>query len=690
MQSLRRRVIVVITLVMVLLWPGAAGAGATSPSALANPGLWSSLTAAQRSAIQRNGFVVGPFSRPYPQQQFYDLYKQNLGAGQPSFITSDAVLHMFHIMYDKTLMAMERELLEPKLEQLSNGMMSVASYQYGATHDASVQQAARLNLGYVSVGEVLLNPGARIPALVAPQVRAELALIAAHRGFAVSPLFGYPADYSQFAPRGHYNDSVVLQRYFRAMTWYGRMAFPLGGQDAPLRTRQALLLVRGVTLVPNLSALWSAIFDPATSWVGHSDDLTIRDYAAVMSRIYPKNAPVSALADSGRIARFIALAKALPNPQITGDVAGAGGNAAKGMRFFPQRFIPDGSIMQALIWNKVGTAQNKRLWPMGLDVAAGLGSTPAASLLNGPLHQNQYAHYTQQLDRIRQHYASLPASAWSQNLYWRWLDTLRAVWSPAPAHAPAFMSRTPWAIRNLATGLASWAELRHDTLLYAKQPYGLGAGGGPPPFRVPYVEPVPLVWGRLLGLTNAFKAVLTREGLLTRLTQTPDQLTSQMTKYMYPTPRREEQGYTAAIDSFAGLVTLLQRASQGELQGRSPGHSDAVTLEHIGDELELLDNFFQDNAAGKVEMPQQKQVAIIGDVFTEPGSGQVLEEGVGDVLPLYAIVTINGRQWLTEGGAFSYYEFRQPMSNRLTDQAWRAMTHRPPLPSWTASYILNG
>jgi len=374
-------------------------------------------------------------------------------------------------------------------------------------------------------------------------------------------------------------------------------------------------------------------------------------------------------------------------PRIVGDVAGFGGNAAKGMRLFPQRFIPDASIMQALIWNKVGTTENRRLWPMGLDVAASLGSARAAALLTGPLQQNRYAHYTQRLGQVRRQYAGLPPGAWSQNLYWRWLDTLRAVWFPAPPHAPAFMARSPWATRSLAAGLGSWAELRHDTLLYAKQPYGLGAGGGPPPFRVPYVEPVPLVWGHLLGLTHAFKAVLTREGVLNHLAQAPDQLPPQVA--LYPAAPRGEQGYRAAIDSFTGLVAMLQRTAQAELQGRGLSHADAVTLENIGNELEILDGFFQDNAAGKVEMPDQKQVAIIADVFTEPGSGQVLEEGVGDVLPLYAVISINGRPWLAVGGAFSYYEFHEPMSNRLTDQAWRSMKHRPPLPGWTRSYVLT-
>jgi hypothetical protein len=345
--------------------------------------------------------------------------------------------------------------------------------------------------------------------------------------------------------------------------------------------------------------------------------------------------------------------------------------------------------MQDLIWDKVGTAQNRRLWPMGLDVAAALGSAPAAALLNGPLHQNTYLHYTQQLKGLRTYFSSLPGAAWQGNLYWRWLDTLRAVWGPPAPKSPAFMTSSAWQYRSLGTGLGSWAELRHDTLLYAKQPYGLGAGGGPPPFRTPYVEPVPSVWGRLLGLARAFKATLTREGLLGSLTTIPGysfgpQIAAQA---LTPPPPKGEGGYRACVDSFIALVALLQQTSQTELAGKPLSHPDALTLEKIGPEMELLDNFFQDNGAGKVEEPQQKIVPVIADVFTEPGSGQVLEEGVGNVLPMYAVVTINGRHWLASGGVFSYYEFHQPMSSRLTDEAWRAMTHRPPQPSWTARYI---
>ena len=115
--------------------------------------------------------------------------------------------------------------------------------------------------------------------------------------------------------------------------------------------------------------------------------------------------------------------------------------------------------------------------------------------------------------------------------------------------------------------------------------------------------------------------------------------------------------------------------------------SDLNKVATIYNDLNLLDDFFRDNAAGKVLEFFYKQVAAVADVFTEPMSGQVLEEGVGDVLPVYAVVTVNGRQWLARGGVYSYYEFHQPMSDRLTDDAWRRLSRRPALPSWTSAYM---
>ena len=135
----------------------------------------------------------------------------------------------------------------------------------------------------------------------------------------------------------------------------------------------------------------------------------------------------------------------------------------------------------------------RRMLPSSFDAAfAALGNTHAAPFLAADL--GKYKNYPAALHRSRLLADNHEPAFWSGSLYHAWLGTLRAM-SPAadlsgqaPAGLPA-VARTPaWSRRVLNTQLASWAELRHDTLLYAKQSYT-----GYPVCEFPdaYVDPYP-------------------------------------------------------------------------------------------------------------------------------------------------------------------------------------------------------
>ena len=67
----------------------------------------------------------------------------------------------------------------------------------------------------------------------------------------------------------------------------------------------------------------------------------------------------------------------------------------------------------------------------------------------------------------------------------------------------------------------------------------------------------------------------------------------------------------------------------------------------------------------------------------------VLEEAVGYVdLLVAAWKSPDGNIYIGGGPELSYYEFKQPMGNRLTDEAWRELlkTDPPAAPPWTSSY----
>ena len=148
-----------------------------------------------------------------------------------------------------------------------------------------------------SVDESLFPAGAEkqyqfeIPEFVKEDVEAELALIEAHDGFELSPIFKYEEDYSQYVPRGHYTRSEKLQNYFKAFMWHGRMSMLLKdkliksedpAKDARIQTIQASLIASELQSKPELLKNWDRIYEVTAFYVGFSDDLGPYEYMKAM------------------------------------------------------------------------------------------------------------------------------------------------------------------------------------------------------------------------------------------------------------------------------------------------------------------------------------------------------------------------------------------------------------------------
>ena len=82
------------------------------------------------------------------------------------------------------------------------------------------------------------------------------------------------------------------------------------------------------------------------------------------------------------------------------------------------------------------------------------------------------------------------------------------------------MQTEAWTRKDLQTALGSWTELKHDTILYAKQVMAeMGGGGGneQPPHG--NVEPNPEAYARLLALAQMTYDGLDSRSLLSDLTR---------------------------------------------------------------------------------------------------------------------------------------------------------------------------
>jgi hypothetical protein len=626
---------------------------------VANGRLIAHFSEAQRQALERNGFVVVPAAH----EQFYDIYYSAERGGIPAFVTSDALLHTYHVLYDSALRETEEQQLIADVEDLSRAMQRAAEALYDSSEGA-VREAALQNLAYFTVAVSLLGPDAKIPAPVSDVVERELALIGDHETITHSPIFGYDEDYSQYVPRGHYTR----------------------GGDAARETRSALLAVGALHTTPVGNGLaldvWERIYNVTAFFVGTADDLTVHDYASLAREVYGDLPDLDALADETRLEAFIEAAKELRPPAILSSPLLPGENpetAARSFRFMGQRYIPDSDIFQQLIFDKVTGAYRGgadlpftalpgygyRSFPRGLDIPAGLGSARALAILDAD-GDTDYDGYDTQLTEVRHQFANVDEARWTSNLYWNWLHSLRPLLDVRGEGFPYFMRSESWTDKSLNTWLGSWTQLRHDAILYAKPTY-------PPPASLPpqadgYVEPNPWLYARLAALAAQQRAGLADRGLLT------DRLEARL--------RRMEN-----------LLLALKTISEKELGGETLTDGEFNTIRYI-------DSALKDIASAKDSSFRREtddKVALVADVHTVPDTGQVLEEAVGDVFEIYVVLPlqrppsrpVSGDQVVMLGGVFSYYEFKWPLNDRLTDEKWREMEPLPPLPSWTRSFVVG-
>ncbi len=649
------------------------------------------LSAEQRARLARDGVVVSPGV----EKEFFTVYEKARYDNVPIFVTSDSLLHAYHLLFDKVLRTAEREAFIPLLRDLNRAMLAQADSQYQALRGTSWEDAAMRSVAFLAVGSRLMDPTVDAPPYAEELVTAELANIEAAAGILPSPIFpglDFGEDYTQYIARGHYTRSEELTSYFKSMMWYGRMTFRLKTRDLEVgraETRSALLLIQALRTAqvngrPALEA-WLDLYNPTVFFVGRSDDLTAFQYLEVMDAIYGPEAGLSAIADDGLLDAFIEAADQLPPPRILGLVISVDQDeeeTTKGFRYMGQRFVPDAYIFRQLIYRNVGTAAEARMLPKGLDVMAALGSDRAYALLDG-MGETGYEKYPEQMAKMRAWVEGLTLEEWTETLYTTWLYTFQPLLAVPGEGFPQFMLSTAWLDKQLNTSLGSWAELKHDTILYAKQVYaemGAGDSGAPRPLLAQgYVEPVPAFFSRLEALTSMTLDGLDSRGLLND--QDRDSL------------QRLQQ-----------LASAFQRMAEKELRGEPLTEEELYLIRFYGGELEGLTmaSADSDEEGGIPVMDEEPQAAVIADVATAPdpdGDGVpnpvVLEEAVGRINEIYAVVpliTQDGtvRLQVAKGGVFAYYEFPWPAEDRLTDEKWREMLDQgtaPALPEWTSGFL---
>lgn len=506
----------------------------------------------------------------------------------------------------------------------------------------------------------------------------ELELINEANGLADSPIFtplrtDFTNDYSQFKPRSHYTKNNILKSYFIAMMWYGRMGFTL---NSPELTRDALIMTRQVNSLnagdENLAKLWSDMSAVIEFFVGEVDDLTPYQYTEIIKEVYGNNALTNKeIVDDNLLENFINTAvEKLPRPKIVSEALSVYDNIDQRsellkeimqFRFMGQRFTPDAYILSSLTQGS-GAPDS--------ETGQKLPSTPTA-LMPISLFKPENKAVKKYLDewvsenasdsdkviakfynKLNQEFSAYDSSVWTQNIYWSWLNSFKALLTEYGQGYPYFMTNENWQKKNLGTSLGAYTELKHDTLLYAKQSYAELGGGGPsdnpelPPVPKGYVEPDLVFWNRITNL-----AEITRKGLEER--------------DLFP------QEFEHKYDTFIKDCEFFKQIIKQELQNQKIQDDDYEKLRTISkDFLKIVEAL-----PGEDLTTKERRAGLIADIHTDAFKNQILYEATGKPYIIYvAVKDINGTR-LTRGAVFNHYEFTDDLDIRLSDEDWQAKVY---------------
>jgi hypothetical protein len=336
----------------------------------------------------------------------------------------------------------------------------------------------------------------------------------------------------------------------------------------------------------------------------------------------------------------------------------------------PQRYQPDGEVLQEMV--DYDSDPTLRATPKGLDFFAAMGVSAAEQIL---IDEGQkWKGFESQLGKMKQRMQEIN---WNETIATQWMNALKVI-SDKDSQRPYFMVSPEWSLKDLNAMLASWAELKHDAILYAKQPMGAECGGGgiPEPVVKGYVEPNVGFWKKAIELLDNTEKLLKEQNMLTEKVSTATERIREEAQFLLAVSEKE----------LAGKPIEEEEYDQIECIGAT---FENISLDLVRQEDQYLMGWSDVQGA-------DRKVALVADVYTANADNNpdksILFEAVGAADEIYVVVEIDGYLYLTHGAVLSYREFIQAIDEpRLTDEEWQKMLEQNPRkgePEWMKRIIV--
>lgn len=656
------------------------------------------LTDSETSLLANNQFVVTERKSHHSfGYALYDVYNNDL----PVFISTDAILQSLHASYDHILKHLEMDMLEPNLSKALDAMdaaIPTLVQRYGGNPKMSAAlDDADL---YITMARSLLADKKLQPRRVGASTFDTVWNAIQAQKMAYMPLFSErlrKIDCSQFIVRGHYtlDEGKPLGPYFKCMMWLGRIDFlltpPPAADEAPWGREEIRRMNLGAALIHELLELSGArtLLDEndrvIIRMVGESDNITTAEFAKVLASRSITRAD-TLLDDTTYDAYYAALVaspgseqKILSDFFIMNPYSAPPDTLPVSFRLMGQRFIIDSYVFSNLVYDRI-TYQGKKIWrplPDPLDALFVLGNDDALPIIEGELAKY---HYSSQLASLRYLVDAYDDSFWDESLYNAWLGAIRELNPPADqSKFPLFMRTAAWRQEKMNTQLASWAQLRHDTILYAKQSY---TGGVSCSFPHAYVEPYPEFYsriGRFAENAAAFFGTYPSQGRMALIQKYFPKLKTVMNR-LETMARKELAREALSADEVTFLKGMLEKTNG--ICGMPPFTGWYTDLFYVLDDVTRMD-------------------FVIADVHTQSTDefgnvvGNVLHVGTGKVnlgVFIADCPTAGNTPMAFVGPVMSYHEMVTKNFDRYTDELWTQLVsdgNTPARPDWVNIYLAD-
>ena len=637
---------------------------------LTNPTQLKEFDQALSQQLGEEGFAIVPARHA----QLFQVYEENDYREFPNFVTTDLYLQLYHLYIDCMLRELEMYQFFHTIVSYNDDMVEAMKKLYQKTESGTaLERATAHNLRFFTIADVLFRGmksyDANTDQLIAEEVDKAIKATDDFSNFMAdykNVMFGY----SLFRPRGHYTRNYVLEEYFRGMMWLQSVPFGMDNDD---EVNAAVIIAYTMMNNPEIQQKYDKINKIITYMMGQPDNLSI---LLVIDELKKINRPMEDLLNDKQ-----AMSKLKKDLEEIGNKATRirpkyERTSHNKINVMPQRYQPDAEVLQEMV--DYDNKPTLRATPKGLDFMAAMGVSAAEQILKE--EQTPWKDYDKHLKAMKKRMGEIN---WDETICTQWMNTLKVlnVWGSDKSNQkqlPYFMLNPEWSKKDLNAALASWAELKHDAILYAKQPMGAECGGGGPPEPVVkgYVEPNVGFWKKAIELLDNTEKLLKEQDMLTEKIKDATQRIREEAQFLLNISEKELAGKELSEEEYGQIECI------------------GATFENIS--LDLVREKDQYLMGWSDVQGADKKVALVADVYTANADNNpeksILFEAVGEADEIYVVVEIGGYLYLTRGSVLSYREFIQPIDQpRLTDEEWQEQLEknaRKGVPEWMKRIIV--